>query len=192
MKGLKSIALNSNRLKSIFFVVPVLCLILFGCDETQNGGFSFDFYPDAYTAPDNSITLDALESEDDLMVLVVKAINISYGNIHAAYFDLTFESDVFEFSQFEIGDFFEAGGSVTYQVAIDSQDKDRLIVAVSLLGSGSYATESGFIIKLKFKPIRTGDGYFRFENNSLVEQTDSGIRAVTGIAWFGGYAQVVD
>lgn len=192
MKGFKSLKKSFPQTLVTAISVFLVFFLAAGCEDNEENSLAFDYYPDAYTAPDNSISLDSLESDDDSMLLVVKAINISYGKAHAAFFDILFEPDVFEFEGYDLGNFFEKGGSVNYQAGIDSQDRTRLVVAVSLLGSGSYATESGFIIKLKFRPIRSGDGFFRFENNTLIEQTETGLRSITGIAWFGGYAQVVD
>ena len=168
----------------LFLILPV------GCDDSTSEPFSFSFNSDNSTTYDNSVTLGLGDVTDDVIIIDVKANEITNGGVYCVYFDLSYENYYLRFAGFEQGDFLEQGGSVNYQVGLDSSDSDVLVCAASLVGQSETVTGSGTILSLKFEPLRTGITRFKFDNYQMLGIEYTGGSVITGISWYGATLQV--
>lgn len=187
--------MSRKNIKQIFIpVVSLLLLVsLMGCDDEI---IIYD-YDVTWTAdnpsPDaNSVTMISVLSDPDELKLAVDLFDIENGPTHGVYFDLVFRSEVMRYDGFEPGDVLEDMGDVYYQTAIDPQDPGRLIVGISLTGDLSVDSANGAVVYLNFLPRRSGTCPFSFENARIMTAQSGGTHPVTGIAWYGGYATILD
>ncbi len=181
-----------NRTNWVIGLLLILASVsLTSCDnDSKNGRFDVTFYSDSDTLDDNTVTLQMVEYTDDLLVLSVDVNNITNGAIHSIFFDMVFRSEILQYTGYGIGNLLEGSGSVSYMVAPDSQDADRLIAGIALVGNTALSNGDGVAIYLFFKPIHAGNCPFRFENAWMKDNNGASGRPITGISWYGGEAGV--
>ena len=168
----------------------LVIIALVGCDDAIEHSFIIDFYPDATDPGSKTVSLNRIDSDPDELVVAVDANDITSGAIHSVAFDMTFDPALFKYKTYEIGEFLERSGTVSYMVSTDSQNAGRLIVGVSLLGSQNAVSGSGVFVYLHFEPLTFGSCSLLFENASVRDGSGFGGQPLTGISWYGGFAQV--
>ncbi|MBN1296642.1 hypothetical protein JXA80_07660 [bacterium] len=178
----------------LIVMIGVLCAVcLSGCDDdVALYDFEIAWTSDNPYPGDNNVTLFAASSDPDELLLAVDLYNITNGPTHGVAFDLVFRDEVLRYIGFEAGSVLEPMGSVMYQASLDPQDPGRLIVGVSLTGNMTVENADGPVIFLRFGPRRSGTGPVTFENARILTAESNGTYPVSGIAWYGGYATIVD
>lgn len=175
-----------------FAAVLAIVAAISGCGEADTDDFVMDFYPDSETPGSNSVTLVRISSDPQILVLGVDAVDITGGWVYSAGFDLVYRDWILDYVGYEPGNFFETSGPATYQVAPDSGDPGRLVVGISLTGQTGAIDNDGTFIYLKFRARRTGLCPLNFENTMLKDGSAPAGNPITGVAWYGGYANVDD
>ncbi len=165
-------------------------IALIGCDDATERDFVIAFYPDATDPGTNTVSLSRIDSDPDELVIAIDANDITSGPIHSVAFDMTFDPALFKYRTYEIGEFMERAGAVSYMISTDSQNPGRLIVGVSLLGAQNAVSGSGVFLYLHFEPLTFGSCSLLFENASVRDGSGFGGKPLTGISWYGGFAQV--
>lgn len=172
-------------------MIALMCGFVFsGCDDSIDRSFIIDYTSDSSSSADNTVGLNRVDSDPDLLILAVDAVSITSGQIHSVVFDLTFDPSIFQYKSYEIGEFLEDGGAVSYMVSTESQDSGRLIIGISLLGAAHSVSGSGTFIYLQFEPLTFGSSSLSFDNATILDASGLGGNPLTGISWYGGFAQV--
>jgi len=185
------------REKKIQIAIPILFLLILvmisGCeDEITTYDYDVTWTADNPSPESNSVTLLSVLSDPDELKLAVDLYDITNGDAHGVFFDLVFRSEVMRYDGFEPGDVLEDAGDVFYQAALDPQDPGRLIIGISLTGNLAVNPANGAVMYVRFAPRRSGTCPVTFENARIMTAEAGGTRPVTGIAWYGGYATILD
>ncbi|MBN1550343.1 hypothetical protein JW979_02690 [bacterium] len=185
-------SLNRKTLKHrcLFILLTGIFFIFSACDDPVMDPYTIAFFSDNEVPTENTISLIRASSTGDILKLAVDAYSITNGVVHTVYFDLVYRDWIMEYIGYEPGDFLEQAGSVSYFIDQDSQDPDRLIVGVTLLGPELYVQGNGVVVFLKFRPRRLGTSYYEFQNMGMRDINGIHGNPITGISWFGGVAKV--
>ncbi len=175
-----------------FFFLLLMVTFFYGCEDTTTEPFVYSFDTDNLETFDNSVTLALQSVTDDMVFINVLANSITNGNVHGAYFDLTYEDAYLRFAGYKAGNFLENGGTVTYQVGLDSADPDSIVCAASLLGHDTAVSGSGTIMTIKFERVLSGTTRFVFMNNHLRDNSFPDGNIITGISWYGATLRITE
>ena len=177
------------KLSSVFLI----CMLLASCHGGGGGGTppppsSKATFTPASAPPGAAITVSGPAGAQQVTITLDVNAQSLPANTYGLAFDLDFNPGLVAFAGPQNGTFFEAGGAVSYQVAVDPANSGKVIVGAMLLGQSSGVSGSGRIVSLRFNILNsTGSTALAFSGNAA--QNSSG-QAVNGVSWAAGTVQV--
>jgi hypothetical protein len=166
-------------------------LVVAACGTGGGGGdgpnvgqdITASFTPEMTAVTPNSVSLQMKEAQDDFVTLEVVATALSMDPFGVA-FDIEFDPAVASFDSFREGNYWGTSGSITYQVRLQENTSDRLIVGITRQGNAALSTSTGngVLLELQFKAIAVGASTLAFSNNNLVDHSGQFLSA----AWSAG------
>ena len=177
-------------------LVIVLACLLAACGGGGGGGgtpppppptpITASFQP-AATPPAPSVVINGpSSSQQGTITLDLVASGVS-SPAYGAAFDLDFNPNIVRFNSVQSGAFFETAGQVSYQAAVSPSNAGKLVVGVTLLGSGSGATGTGRMLSVRFQILNTvGTSDLTFGGNSLVSPAG---QTLPSLSWAAGSIQ---
>ncbi len=171
-----------------FIALSLLIMCLCSCEDTPSGpDFEGLFYPENEFPEDNTVSLQPRTSGEKFSIYVYLK-EVTYEAVGSIRFSLRFRPDLVRYREHEEGDFFEQNeGAAAYAISYN-EEVGELFAEVTLT-EGEPATGTGSAVALKFKALAAGTSPFVFFDYALYD--DEGT-PISGIAWYGGSASIID